>query len=62
MFGPRKDGTAMEWFNLLFIVWGATMITLLTMLGVNFIRILLQNDQLDHSEIRSEKSFPVEDL
>jgi hypothetical protein len=62
MFGPRKDGTAMEWFNLLFIVWGATMITLLTMLGVNFIRILLQNDQLGHGKIRSEKSFPVEDL
>jgi hypothetical protein len=52
----------MEWFNLLFIVWGATMITLLTMLGVNFIRILLQNDQLDHGKIHSEKSCPVEDL
>ena len=52
----------MEWFNLLFIVWGATMITLLTMLGVNFIRILLQNDQLGHGKIRSEKSFPVKDL
>jgi hypothetical protein len=62
MFGPRKDGTAMEWFNLLFIVWGATMITLLTMLGVNFIRILLRNDQLDNRKMRNEKSFPVKDL
>jgi len=51
----------MEWFKSLIIVWSATMITLLTLLGINFIRILLQDDQLDNSKLHNGKSSAVSD-